>query len=255
LCFMHNPRTRQRAHAWLMYRFGAVGESAAAAAGIAGLIGSASPQQALAQATIRFRSVYLYEISYEDLLASPLSDAPPDLYSHTVKSLQGECDAFISHSWHDCAEVKWLALQRWRSTFISQNGREPLVWLDKYCIDQSNIEADLRCLPIFLNGCKELVILCGTTYMERLWCVMELFVFAHMKGELDRIKMFQLYRSESEQEDSAHISNAIATFDVRQCVCFKSEDKERMFAVIGAAFGNIDRFNEVIHELMGKARL
>ena len=45
------------------------------------------------------------------------------------------------------------------------------------CIDQSNIAASLPCLPIFLSGCKELLVVAGDTYTSRLWCVMELFTF------------------------------------------------------------------------------
>ena len=45
------------------------------------------------------------------------------------------------------------------------------------CIDQNNIAASLPCLPIFLSGCKELLVVAGATYTSRLWCVMELFTF------------------------------------------------------------------------------
>lgn len=45
----------------------------------------------------------------------------------------------------------------------------PEVWIDKCCIDQRNIEKDLRCLPVFLSGCRRLVVFCGPTYLSRLW--------------------------------------------------------------------------------------
>ena len=37
------------------------------------------------------------------------------------------------------------------------------------CIDQLNIDASLACLPIFLSGCKKLLMLVGSTYVTRLW--------------------------------------------------------------------------------------
>ena len=40
------------------------------------------------------------------------------------------------------------------------------------CIDQTDIDANLACLPVFLSGCRELLILVGETYHKRLWCVM-----------------------------------------------------------------------------------
>ena len=46
---------------------------------------------------------------------------------------------------------------------------ETLIWLDKACIDQQNIDASLAVLPIFLAGCKSLLVLPGSTYATRLW--------------------------------------------------------------------------------------
>ena len=37
------------------------------------------------------------------------------------------------------------------------------------CIDQANIVASLACLPVFLSGCNELLVLAGSTYSTRLW--------------------------------------------------------------------------------------
>ncbi len=50
--------------------------------------------------------------------------------------------------------------------------RQPLIWLDKACINQSsadNIKASLALLPIHLAGCKRLLVLIGPTYSTRLW--------------------------------------------------------------------------------------
>ena len=40
---------------------------------------------------------------------------------------------------------------------------------DKACIAQDDIQANLACLPVFLAGCKELLVLAGATYSTRLW--------------------------------------------------------------------------------------
>merc|ERR1712176_1025735 len=246
---------RQKAQAWLMQNFGAVGDSAAAAAAIAGLLGASTPRDALAQASSRFRSVNLATLSFEDFRSSPLDDAPRDLYAQTEAVLHGNCDAFITHSWHDSPELKWAALQRWRSEFLTKHGREPKVWLDKCCIDQENIETDLRCLPIFLSGCKELIVLCGMTYVTRLWCVMELFTFAYMKGDLDQVVLIELASERQAQNDPAFITNALEAFDVQDCMCSQPEDKERMLAIIFAAFRDAHCFNEKIRRLMREVEL
>ena len=54
-------------------------------------------------------------------------------------------------------------------------------------ISQSDIDGNLACLPVFLAGCKELLVLPGATYGLRLWCVMEIFTFIQMGGERERI--------------------------------------------------------------------
>ena len=56
--------------------------------------------------------------------------------------------------------------------------------LDKACIDQNDVDSDLRCLPVFLAGCNSLLILAGETYSERLWCLIEVYVFLQMGGDV-----------------------------------------------------------------------
>merc|ERR1712039_204132 len=93
----------------------------------------------------------------------------------------------MSHSWHDDPQSKWRELQSWSSEFAAMKNREPRIWFDKFCIDQSNIEEDLKSLPIFISGCKRMLVLCGPTYLSRLWCVLEIFTFVHMGGMADRL--------------------------------------------------------------------
>jgi hypothetical protein len=49
-------------------------------------------------------------------------------------------DFFLSHSWSDNAPAKWKVLESVKAKFLEQNGRLPTFWLDKVCIDQSNID-------------------------------------------------------------------------------------------------------------------
>ena len=37
------------------------------------------------------------------------------------------------------------------------------------CIDQTSIDDSLACLPVFLAGCNQLLVLAGPTYTSRLW--------------------------------------------------------------------------------------
>ena len=92
------------------------------------------------------------------------------LAMHAPPARFGEVDAFVSHAWNDDHEQRWAALSRWATKFELENGREPIIWLDKGCIDQSYIEDSLKCLPVFLAGCKKMVVLAGPQYPTRLWC-------------------------------------------------------------------------------------
>ena len=74
-----------------------------------------------------------------------------------------ECEAFVSHSWSDDGAAKFARLHSWAAGDAST-----LLWLDKACIDQANIEASLASLPIFLAGCQQLVVLAGASYAARL---------------------------------------------------------------------------------------
>jgi hypothetical protein len=100
------------------------------------------------------------------------ASAVPDSYALSEPAILGEVDAFLSHSWHDDPDAKWLAFQAWRDEFkAAHGGREPTVWFDALCIDQNDISAQLPSLPVYLSGCHTLVALHGPTYLSRLWCV------------------------------------------------------------------------------------
>jgi len=192
-------------------------------------------------------------VQFADLTLEDFRDnAPnPDLFSKSIPEELGEADAFLSHSWQDEPEAKWQAMQQWRAAFVTEHGREPKVWIDKACIDQSNIECDLRCLPVFLSGCKRLVVFYGPTYLSRLWCVVEIFTFVQMCRAIDNIDVRPLFsdgRYESqESSDSFKHNESFEHFDVRNCRCFLAEDKEKMLAIILSAFEDLQTFNtEVI---------
>ena len=48
------------------------------------------------------------------------------------------------------------------------------------CIDQNDIDAALACLPVFLSGCKGMLVIAGPSYTTRLWCIMEIFTYIQM---------------------------------------------------------------------------
>ena len=85
-------------------------------------------------------------------------------------------DFFVSHSWSDSPAQKWRAMQLVVEQFYQKNGRYPTFWIDKFCIDQSEIKDGLRVLPVNVMSCRKMLCLSGKTYHNRLWCAWELCV-------------------------------------------------------------------------------
>ena len=80
------------------------------------------------------------------------------------------------------------------------------------------------CLPLFLSGCKKLVVLAGETYTSRLWCVMELFTFVHMGAALKDVEVMAAHASGGE----LRVAQSFARFDAANAECFDSKDKARI---------------------------
>ena len=106
---------------------------------------------------------------------------------------------------------------------------------------QSDIDANLACLPLFLAGCKELLVLPGATYPLRLWCVMELFTFIQMGGERGRITVRELVEG---------ARSRLAAFDAAKAKCFLPKDKHKLLSVIEAGFGDLRPFNRVVRAIL-----
>ena len=167
------------------------------------------------------------------------NEPDPLLYLKSVEASLGEVDAFVSHSWHDDCDLKWEQLQAYREEFKrANNGREPLVWIDKCCLNQHDIKEGLMCLPVFLAGCESLLVLAGNTYPQRLWCVMELFIFLVMGGAEESVDLRILDVSGT---DGAR--EGLKSFDVRSGSCSVQEDQDRMLTAIAGAFGSLDKFS------------
>ena len=181
-----------------------------------------------------------------------------------VRASLGSVDAFISHSWHDDADLKWEALQAWRRAFVAAHGREPTVWFDGLCIVQKPelIARQLASLPVYLAGCRTLLVLRGASYTTRLWCLLELFIFSEMGAGPDQIHVARLAdrdtalgrgaRSGWSGSTPAGLRGAaapmesrmsLAGFDVRNAMTSDPRDRQALLAVIENAGAGADAFN------------
>jgi hypothetical protein len=168
--------------------------------------------------------------------------APPSTIVHHATF--GNVDAFVSHSWGDDPIAKYDALMAWRTWFLREKGREPTVWFDALCIDQvGDITNQLKLLPIFLSGCETLLLLYGQTYLTRLWCVTELFVFYHSRLPHlsdDDIQFIPIHLADITDDVFA----TARSFDVRKADATLPTDKVHLLSIIDGTGDSIDAFNE-----------
>jgi len=214
----------------------------------------------------------LFCVRYEDLtLELFAADNPsPTVESHKLakKCRSGEIDWFVSHSWRDDAKLKWAALVEEADSFKAQNGRWPVIWLDKVCIDQANITQSLKCLPVYVFACKEMLVLGGPTYLSRLWCVWEMYTrFAIASGTPNvRIKEFGKHQSNMPGSCSStglrlgsagtrrrqHLPFRIQLkiFMLKSHTkCYNPNEESKLMGAIRAAPGGEHAFNQTIQEL------
>jgi hypothetical protein len=223
---------------------------------LAALFEGQDPQVLVVEAVARFRC-----ISWDVLSTMPeiivgggpldvVGEGKADLHKVSEPCRLGECTAFFSHSWHDDAQQKWDILSNWCEHFKSENTCSPRLWLDKVCIDQKDIKSDLQCLPIFLAGCKILLVLSGRTYTSRLWSCVELFVYVQMlvDDETDSNAPVVLTMGASEDEH-ARVREGWANFDAGQCECFDQNDKKRILAVVDEHPCGVEAFNSHVRLL------
>ena len=235
-----------------------------AAAGIAAMVGGVGLEKAGIMAEKTFRAISQERMQYNDFLHGDLASPNDDLRGRTVPCQLGFVDAFMSHSWRDDAEAKWHSLCLWSDAWReAHQNRNPMLWFDRACLDQEDIDASLAMLPIYLSGCKVLLILAGETYSTRLWCVMEVFTWLSVgknsanlisvqplvkpQGSPDTKRMTWARAALATQEQNKSLEKAQAqfiSFKAANAQCFKPEDRDRLLAIVERAFGTFDDFDK-----------
>ena len=229
----------------LIGRCAAKGETRSLAA-LSTIIGSHKPAVAVAAAAKAFRGLPFDRMSESDWA----TNEDTGLNANVVALAPGECDAFVTHSWRDDGHRKWQRLLEWRDAWQQSAGsstREPTVWLDKACIDQTNIRASLTGLPMFVAWSNALVILASGSYMSRLWCIIELFTWVQMGCATEGILVYDIDPDTSLDDD-------LFGFRVANAACYRAVDKHRLLAVIENAFGDHDAFEHLVQDILQKQR-
>lgn len=97
------------------------------------------------------------------------------------------------------------------------------------------------------------MIVAGPTYCERLWCVMEIFTFLRMGGDLERVTVRMMTGQDKGLEAARRLlTKQFASFDAAKAQCFKVEDRQKLLAVIEAAFGDFREFNKCVRDVFAE---
>jgi len=207
---------RSAVHAWMARR----SHTFASAAAMAALIGQQPPHVVEALAVTTFRAVPANLLTLDALR----SHSPDANGAHlSVPATLGAVDAFVSHAWDDDADGKWEQLQAWRADFVARQHREPMLWIDKYCISTEDLATNLACLPAYVAGCNSMLVLAGPTYLTRLWCLLEILTFMGMLTDVENIDL-RLFGGittadlESISLESAGCSDQAAAEQMRDCI-------------------------------------
>lgn len=101
------------------------------------------------------------------------------------------------------------------------------------------------------------------TDLERLWCVLELFVFIEMGGRMENIQLYFVPPEEDEESgrdlanEAEYFQERFANFDVANANCYDPVQRDRLLAVVESGFGGLENFNSVLkttmQELQSKA--
>lgn len=97
------------------------------------------------------------------------------------------------------------------------------------------------CLPVFLASCHTLLILAGPTFLKRLWCIEEVFVFLQMNRPIHAMEIMAICDD---------MENRVSTFDVKDAACSKEKDRQKMLATIEAGCESYEAFNKQVRAAM-----
>ena len=135
---------------------------------------------------------------------------------------------------------------------MAKHKREATFWLDKVCIDQENIADGLKVLCINVTACNKLLVVCGKTYFQRLWCLLELFMMFAFADEENAVSRIELVPIEADGVTRESILDNMAEFKLDDAHCYDPNEEIKLRAVMKEV--GEEKFVGRIRALAGKIR-
>jgi hypothetical protein len=162
-------------------------------------------------------------------------------------------DYFLSHSWEENErgiKRKIAALENFFKT-----AKDRILWFDQVCIDPSRATETnavpfpkkdaIAALPITSSSCKHVLILFSDTYLNRIWCVWELysvFAFAIKEHAAERII---IVNASSDVENLPY--EKIEAWTIDDAHSFDPNDEGKLRRLVGMI--GVDKFQECVTAL------
>ena len=84
---------------------------------------------------------------------------------------------------------------------------------------------------------------------------MEIFTFLRMGGAMERIEMKLIANPGADKEEAlGSLAQQFSHFDAAMAQCFLQKDRQRLLAVIEAAFGDFTVFNAIVRGALADGR-
>jgi hypothetical protein len=119
-------------------------------------------------------------------------------------------------------------------------------------MDQNNIVDGLRVLVINIAACDTLLVVCGKTYFQRLWCMVEMFMMFTFFEEEEALSRIELVPIETDGVTRESILESMIHFRLEDTHCY-DPNEERKLRMVMAEVGE-DQFVARIHTLGRKIR-
>lgn len=141
----------------------------------------------------------------------------------------------------DDAVKKLEAIKRVGEEFFKKHKRHPTFWFDKCCIDQDAISDTLSVLPCFVTASDKMLVLCGETYVERLWCIWELYTLLSFAEDVSEMLQRKIavkdVRAESQSgtrdnDSESHLGEKLKCFSYKNSKCYDPNEEEKLYNVI-----------------------
>jgi hypothetical protein len=99
-------------------------------------------------------------------------------------------------------------------------------------LDQSDLTASLRVLPVNVQACERVLVLCGKTYCNRLWCVWELYVVFAFAPREQAATRVQIQVLEGEGEAAGSVPQRLSEFELLTAHCYDPNEEHKIRRII-----------------------